>query len=493
MKITLPKLEASRVPLKEHALDLCRKALEFRDKGNREAAQRTMWPLWKHIGTRPEIEGLPAPVAAEVLLCVGILTGSIGSKDEIKDAQEKAKNLITESITLYEALGDVTRVATARAELAYCYWREGALDDARVMFNEAIQKLTTEGNTRAKAILRLAIVEWSASRFSDALKLLTDNAALFKRITNNAVKGSYHNQLALAFRHLATTEKRDDYFQEAVREYEWADHHLKLAKNATFRALVKNNVGFLLFTLSRYKEAHRYLEEARRLTVNTRDKVRTAQIDETRAQVFLAENRLKEAEHAARRAASSFEKNGRQCLLSEALITHGIVLARLDKAERAEFTFQKAIAVAHQVGALNIAGIAALTLIEQLDQLPPEVLVAAYERASDWLSASQSVEMLRRLNAAARRTFLCLHGEMDADEALETLLNKPPDLQGEVLKFERNLIRQTLLKVDGSITLAAPLLGMTYQGLGYVIETRHSDLLKERSPIYRRAPKGSRG
>jgi tetratricopeptide (TPR) repeat protein len=486
MKITLPKLKASRIPASEHALDLCRKALDLRDKGNHEAAERTMRPLWKGIGGRPDTEGLPAPVAAEVLLCVGILTGSIGSKGEIKDAQEKAKNLITESITLYESLGDVTRIATARAELAYCYWREGALDDARVMFAEAIQRLTMEGNTRAKAILRLAIVEWSASRFSDAFKLLTANAALFNKITSHAIKGSYHNQLALALRHLATAEKRDDYFEEAIREYELADYHLKLAQNTTFRALVKNNVGFLLFNLSRYKEAHQYLEEARRLTV--KNKVRTAQIDETRAEVFLAENRVTEAENAARHAASRFEKNGRQCLLAEALVTQGIALARLGKAERAEFTLQKAIGVAHQVGAVNIAGMAALTMIEEVDQLSSKVMLAAYQRASDWLSESQSVEMLLRLNKAAQRVFSGLY-EMDADEALEILLNKPPNLEREVLQYERELIRQALARVDGSITRAAESLGMSYQGLAYVLETRHRDLIKERTPIRRRIPK----
>jgi tetratricopeptide (TPR) repeat protein len=450
---------------------------------------RAMRPLWKRIETRPEIEGLHSSVAAEVLLCAGVLTGWIGSKDEIKDAQERAKNLLTESITLYESLGDVTKAATARSELAHCYWREGAFDDARVLFNEALQKLATEGNTRARAVLQLAIVEWSASRFSDALKLLTTNAPLFKRITSHALKGAYHNQVALGLRHLATTEKREDYFQEAIREYEQADHYLKLAQNATFRAHVKNNVGFLLFKLSRFKEAHRYLEEARKLTVRVRDKVRTAQVDETRAQVFLAENKFTEAESAARQAASSFERSGRQCFLSEALVTQGLALIRLNKAEQAEFTFQKAIEVAHQAGALNIAGMAALTLIEQIDQLSPKVIVAAYQRASDWLSESQSIEMLQRLNTAAHRTFLCVYGEMDADEALETLLNKPPDLQRELLKYERNLVRQALVRADGSITRAADLLGLTYQGLAYVIESRHKDLMKERTPIRRRARK----
>lgn len=101
---------------------------------------------------------------------------------------------------------------------------------------------------------------------------------------------------------------RDDYFQDAIREYQQADHHLKLAQNVTFRAHVKNNVGFLLFKLYRFKEAHSYLDEALRLATSVKDKVKAAQIEETKAQVFLAENRLAEAERAASHAAASFAK-----------------------------------------------------------------------------------------------------------------------------------------------------------------------------------------
>ncbi len=49
--------------------------------------------LWRGVGERPETQGLHASVSAEGLLCVGILTGWIGSKIQIKDAQEDAKNL----------------------------------------------------------------------------------------------------------------------------------------------------------------------------------------------------------------------------------------------------------------------------------------------------------------------------------------------------------------------------------------------------------------
>jgi molybdenum-dependent DNA-binding transcriptional regulator ModE len=48
------------------------------------------------------------------------------------------------------------------------------------------------------------------------------------------------------------------------------------------------------------------------------------------------------------------------------------------------------------------------------------------------------------------------------------------------------MIRKALVEVNGSVTHAASLLGMSYQGLAYLIESRHPDLLKERTPVRRR-------
>ena len=355
------------------------------------------------------------------------------------------------------------------------------------MFQEALKKLTIEGNRRARALHGLAIVEWSASRYSEALKILEENSALFRKITSHAIKGAYHSQLAMVLRNLTTSENRDDSFRRAINEYQEADHHFNLAQNIVFRADVKNNVGFLLYKLSRFKEALTWLNEARRLSVRVRDKIRTAQIDDTRAQVFIAQKKLKEAELVARGAVSVLEKSGQQCLLADALITHGIALARLHRTEQAKFTFQRAIEVAHQVGALNKAGLAALTLIEELDELLPDVLCAAYDRASQWLAESQSPDLLVRLNEAARLVFLILRGELKPEEATETLFNKPVNLQEEMLKHEEGLIRRALAKANGSVTRAASLLCMSYQGLAYTIEARHKDLLKERSPVRRRS------
>src|SRR5829696_1779596 len=417
MRTTSPKLDTAHLSASAEASLRCQTALDLRDRSEYDAAREVMAPLWSGIGHRPKTEGLHSTVIPEVLLTAGILTGWLGSRNEIKDADDYARDLITESITLYEALGDSKKVAEARTELAVCYWRAGANEEARIWFTTALERLKTEGNTRANALLGLSVVEWSASRHDESWRILTTNAPLFRKITNHSLKGFYHNQSAMTLRALATERKRNDYFQRAIKHYEEADYHFTLARNTVYRAHVKNNVGYLLFKLSRFRKAHEYLDHARRLLISVRDKVRVAQVDDTRAQVFIAERRYQQAEATARNAVSSFRKAGRECFLAEALVTHGIALARLTKTVRAQSALQEAIEVAHRVGALNQAGIAALTLIEEIEQLPLDLLLSAYDKASEWLAEVQSAGLLRRLNQGERKVIATFQSEKRSEEA----------------------------------------------------------------------------
>lgn len=486
MKMASPKLETAHLNANGEALRKCKTALEQKDRGDYAGAQETMRPLWKRVGERPKTTGLDSSVAAEVLFCVGILTSWIGSKNQIRDAQEIAKNLLTESITYFESIRDVTKVAVAQSEIAYCYWREGALNEARSWLDEALEKLTFEGAARARALLKLTTVEWTAGRFREALELLDANESLFRKITNHTIKGGYHTELAIIHRNLATMENRLEYFRRAINEYREAERQFRLAHNQIFRADVINNVGFLLFKLGHHKEAHKYLNEARRLTVKFKDKSHTAQIDESRSQVLIAQGKLTEAERVARRSVSVSRKSGRFCLIAEALITQGTALARLGRTARAHFVFRQAIEAAHQVNALNIAGLAALTLIEEIQNLSPEILQAAYRQAREWLANSQSPDIKLRLADVAARVVASIHTELSTDEATEILLSEPGGLRAQLEKHERVVIKRALDEVDGRVTHAASLLDMRYQSLAYIIERRHPDLLKKRTPIRRR-------
>ncbi|HEX7333952.1 MAG TPA: tetratricopeptide repeat protein [Pyrinomonadaceae bacterium] len=481
-----PKLETAHLNANDEALLRCKTALEQKDRGDYAAAQEAVRPLWKGVGESPKTTGLDSSVAAEVLLCVGILTSWIGSKNQIRDAQEVAKNLITQSMTYFESSRDTTKVAVAQSEIAFCYWREGSLNEARSWLQEALNKLTFEGAARARALLKLTTVEWTAGRFHEALELLNQNEALFRKITNPAIKGGYHSELAIVHRNLATTENRIEYFRRAINEYKEAEKQFRLVHNQMFRADVINNVGFLLFKLSRYKEAHKYLNEARRLTARFKDKARTAEIDESRAQVLIAEGRVVEAERLVRRAVSALKQSGHSCMMAEALITQGVALARLDRTAHARFIFRQAIEAAHRVNALNVAGLAALTLIEEIEEFSPEVLQAAYRQAREWLANSQSPDIKLRLADVACRVLDSINTELSADEATQILLNEPGGLRAQLEKHERVVIKRALAEVDGRVTHAASLLEMRYQSLAYIIERRHPDLLKKRTPIRRR-------
>ncbi len=67
--------------------------------------------------------------------------------------------------------------------------------------------------------------------------------------------------------------------------------------------------------MRRFKEAHKYISEARRLAVMLKDKALVAQFDDTRAQLLTDEGRLDEAETVARSSVSSLKKSGHQVLL----------------------------------------------------------------------------------------------------------------------------------------------------------------------------------
>jgi hypothetical protein len=116
------------------------------------------------------------------------------------------------------------------------------------------------------------------------------------------------------------------------------------------------------------------------------------------------------------------------------LITQGAALARLGRTANAHFIFRQAIEAVHQVNALNIAGLAALTLLEEIQPLSSDILQAAYRQAREWLANSQSPDIKIRLADVACRVLDSIHTELSADEATEILLTEPGGLRAQLEK-----------------------------------------------------------
>jgi len=467
----------------ERAQLRCRLAKQLEEGGNYEAAREALGEIWLRIGERPNLDGLAQRTRGEVLLRVGALTGWIGSTKQIEGAQETAKNFLTESVSVFETLQLDEKAAEAQTDLAYCYWREGAIDEARVTLEGALSRLNdTTSDVRAVALLRRAIVERSAKRFHDALHIHISSAALFEALSNNILKGKFHHGFAFLLRNLGAAEQRQDYIDRALIEYAAASFYFEQAGLTRYQACVENNLGFLYGTIGRFVDAHEHLDRAQALFTTLRDSVHLAQVDETRARVMLAAGRVAEAEKLAKAAVRTLEKGGEQSLLAEALTTQGTAQARLPDNRQARSTLDRAIEVAEKAGDLESAGQAALTLIEQLGhELSNEDVCAVLKRASALLEKTQDMNTLRRLLTCAFRGFFLIHA-----------FPEPPDwtafeFKRVVRRFEAGLIKKALQETGGSVTRAAYLLGFGHhQTLVSLLNSRHKSLLNARRPVVRR-------
>ena len=128
-------------------------------------------------------------------------------------------------------------------------------------------------------------------------------------------------------------------------------------------------------------------------------------------------------------------------------------------------------------------------MIEEIDTLPREVQLVAFEQAKEWLANSDSPDIKPRLRAVRKRLAAQRQSESKTIDVSDVLFNKQHDLEREVLKFQHDLIAETLAKVNGKVTHAAKILGLRYQKLSYIIEKDHPDLLKTRTPVHRRPRK----
>jgi tetratricopeptide (TPR) repeat protein len=438
----LSDVETQSVSVDFRAERACELAKHLENKGDYEEARQALSAYWPHPGERPLLKDLSQSVAAKVLLRAGVITGTLGGKTQLTDAQEAAKNLISESLSAFQSLNDRQQIEEAQVELALCYWRTGEVNEARVLLEETFSQLKGDSDVRCRAIVRLAIVEFEASRLNEALGLLTTNSSLFQTIDNDTLRGSYHGTLGNVLESLWEKKQRSDYLDRALIEYTAASYHFEKVGHRTYLATVQNNLGFLYFKINRCQEALDHLDYARRILVSLGDLTAVAQVDETRAGVLLKQGRPSEAERAARSSVNTLEKTDRHAVLAESLITHGRSLARLGDYNAALSAFQRAIDLAQLTGSLNKASEAAL---------------AAFQEIGDHL--------------AVRETGTVMSGRT---------------LGEEIQSYEHDLIKRALENAQGSVTHAARNLGISYQALGYMLETRHKALLTERTPPRRR-------
>jgi tetratricopeptide (TPR) repeat protein len=458
----------------ERAQDLCRLARRYEEAGDYGRAEAALREFWAGVGTEPSLNDLGPAAAAEVLLRAGAITRRVGGSDAAGDVQEWAKDLIGRSLRIYEGLNLPERVAEAKGEMAYCYWRRGEYDNARVLLREAVAGLV-DADLKAEAILRGAVVEKCAGHAAEALAALNEAAPLFESSGSRALRGRFHLERATFLKALAESgTDREELIDRALIEYAAASHHFHEAGHERNVALVENQVGFILIEKGEFAEAHDHLARARETFVALGDHFRAAQVDETRARAFIGERRFEEAARAASHAVGVLGKGDARALLSEALTTLGRAQARGGDYEAARTKLYRAVEVAKVTGEASLIVSAVVAAVEELvGHAPAGELAELYVEASAILPRAGDAGVRRRLHACAdslvkatakataksepaRRVAAVIASSLPGGDRIDW---KEFSLADTVRAVEEAFIRRALNASQGSVSKAALLLG----------------------------------
>src|SRR5688572_19943889 len=138
------RTQSRDLPVNERAEVACRLAKQFEKAGDYEQAGEALFEFWPDRAKDPRVSELDELSKAEVLLRIGAVASWLGWAEQRVESQESARNVLTRSIEIFDALGFTQRATEARGELGMSYWREGSYDEARINLAHSLSSVDHE-------------------------------------------------------------------------------------------------------------------------------------------------------------------------------------------------------------------------------------------------------------------------------------------------------------------------------------------------------------
>lgn len=401
--ITPQQLYAVALSSNEETQIFCTVARDQIEIGNYEAGC-LMLRKWWTPGELPQSNGLSLRSAADLLFTTGSLAGCLSSTGNLHNGQKHAEALLSGAISMFEHLAARRSSAECQIELALSYYRQGRFELSQRTLLKILNGLhSTDRDLKSLGLIRLGVAERHAGQVTDSLSRLIE---AYGTLQENAplVTGRYYHELGTALNDLAVAEKTFRYFYHVKKYFLRAYYEFVAIGHHRYAAVVENNLGFLLLNLGCYSEAEVHLLRAQRLFRAFGDKIRSAQVDDTLARVYMTTGRLSVAELAAHNAVSCLEQYDEEALLAEALTTKGMILCELQRFSEARAILERARSIADRCGDLEGEGRALLVMVEQFHNEFTELeLSNVSARMEELLQRSQLASTRSRLISCLKR------------------------------------------------------------------------------------------
>lgn len=342
---------------RENAIALIQTLWECERSGRFEDGLLEVSENWQDPDFRPSLIDLPELEASRILLRFAGLLGYQGHVKKIKDAQLRARDLLTEAHERFISLGAVENVAECENHIALTYWRSGELREAVAWVEMARGRAVAPNSIVAlSSVLVLMIVNIAEQKYEENVRLFRRYERSFPDHGDAFLNGSFHLNAGIGFIEAGKNS-------EALRCLELSKYFYESGGIFNYFGAVENEIAHVLKSQGKFLLAHKAVDNGIVICRKIGDLTREGFLYDTKAGIFLEQGKFEEALRTVELAISALKESENTAFLSETLLTEAKILLHLDRLTDAIASLFEAVEIAKT----NAGEAAAKGILEQFE------------------------------------------------------------------------------------------------------------------------------
>jgi tetratricopeptide (TPR) repeat protein len=279
--------------------EFLKRLFELEKRGEYQESITQIRQFWTDFDQIPNGLDLEQILFAELILRCGATIGFLGSANQIANAQEQSKNLLTIARESYLALFNFEKVAECENYLALAYWRNSSYSEAEFWVENAfLHNLSNTNYTRLYSYIVKSLILFSQQNFEQIIDILKPLEKDFIKNKDVYLMGSFASNIAIAYKNSSQFEKAFYYLSVAKLCHE-------KGKNLPYLATVENILAQTYRIKTQFAEAHKSVDNALSiLAQTTNDRRWLGVFTDTKALIYLDEQKYAEALETVEKALS---------------------------------------------------------------------------------------------------------------------------------------------------------------------------------------------
>lgn len=319
---------------------LAEKLFKLERCGRYEEALIEVKEIWEDISKLPNVEGVEAKNAAEILLRCGALIGFLGHIKQIPNTQTKSKDLLIEARQRFLELYEVEKIAECENYLAISYLRTGEINEAKTWLEELdSHQLLISNYAVLYSHISKCFIFIAENKYSEIIVHLQGLEKDFLNFGDACLCGDFYNALGLAYNELGE-------HSEALKNLELARFHHHKAQHKIYLGAIENNLAQIYKLQGNFAKAHQMVDYSTKTFKQIKDRTREGFSLDTKAQVFFTELKYKEALQTVEKGIKILSKSENKAYLVETMLTKVKCLIFLDDFVSATMCLTDAVQIA---------------------------------------------------------------------------------------------------------------------------------------------------